>query len=281
MVTEICFPEALLNDNPLRIAWTTDLHLDAADKIQHRQFFDHMIQHAPDALLIGGDISNGATSLLHLKHFAKLIQRPCYFVLGNHDYYYGSITKIRGQAHEVAKNFSNIHYLTDGGVFALTPTTALVGHDGWSDGRAGDFFNSDILLNDYYLIEELKNLRPRERLHKLNQLGSEAGDYIKKILRQAFLTYERAIILTHTPPIEKACFYDNQPCDANWAPHFVCKALGDAVQEIMKEFPNKELLILCGHSHSGSDIQLMPNLRILTGQSELGQPQVQGIILVT
>ena len=30
----------------------------------------------------------------------------------------------------------------------------LVGHDGWSDGRAGNYAGSDVFLSDYLLIDE-------------------------------------------------------------------------------------------------------------------------------
>jgi 3',5'-cyclic-AMP phosphodiesterase len=38
----------------------------------------------------------------------------------------------------------------------LTPNTALVGHDGWGDGRLGDLNWSGVILNDFLLIEELR-----------------------------------------------------------------------------------------------------------------------------
>ena len=36
----------------------------------------------------------------------------------------------------------------------LTKDTCLIGHDGWADGRLGDFSGSKVLLNDYV---EIKN----------------------------------------------------------------------------------------------------------------------------
>ena len=50
-------------------------------------------------------------------------------------------------------------YLSQAGVVELTPSTALVGHDGWADARLGDFDHSDVVLNDYVLIDELRQWR--------------------------------------------------------------------------------------------------------------------------
>ena len=279
MIYEIDF-RAETHEFPKKIIWATDLHLDAADKAQHRLFCELAISYEPDIVLIGGDISNGETSLIHLRQLAKLIKKPLYFVLGNHDFYHGSIYNIRKIAHEITEEFPNVKYLTDGGVVPLSEQTALIGHDGWYDGRSGDFMHSDIMLNDYFLIDELKKLSQDARLHKLNQLGSEAADYLKKTLIEAFEKYDRVIILTHVPPFAEACFYDGRICDANWAPHFVGQATGEALEDVMGRYLSKQLLVLCGHTHSGNDVEILPNLRVVSGQTELGVPNVQGLILI-
>jgi predicted phosphohydrolase len=264
----------------LKLAWSTDLHLDAADKSQHHNFFDGFKSDNFDAILISGDISNGANSLLHLKHLGNLIQKPIYFVLGNHDYYYGSIYKIRTLASEINRDYPLIHYLTSTKVLPLASRTALVGHDGWADGRAGDYFNSNVLLNDYFYIEELKNLNPAERLQVLHDLGDEAAKHLKEILPLAFTQYDKVILLTHVPPFEEVCFYEGKVCGPNWSPHFVGEVIGETLIDIMQLNPTKNVLVLCGHSHSPADVQILPNLRVIAGESELGIPQVQGVIYV-
>jgi len=263
-----------------RLVWSTDLHLDAVDKAQYRQFFDLITAYEPDIVLIGGDISNGIASLKHLNHLAKVIDKPVYFVLGNHDFYYGSISKIREIAHALTKEYPQIIYLTDNGIIPLSEQTALIGHDGWSDARAGNFFQSDIMLNDYFLIEELKNMTMEERQLKLHQLGDEAAVYLKNQLISAFKKYQRVILLTHVPPFEEACVYQGAIGDPNWTPHFVSKATGIAIENVMEDHPDKQLLILCGHAHWGNEVDIIPNLHVVTGHSELGNPNVQGLIFV-
>ena len=51
-------------------------------------------------------------------------------------------------------------------VVELTPITALVGHDGWADGRLGDLDGSDVILSDFLLIDELKHWLDHHTLEK-------------------------------------------------------------------------------------------------------------------
>ena len=261
-----------------KYVWSTDLHLDAADKAQTQELMDLMLESKPDGIMIGGDICNGYNSLFQLKMMCAHLEIPIYFVLGNHDFYYGSIVKTRKMAHILTQEIPALKYLTDGGVVELTPTTALIGHDGWSDGRAGDFLHSTVLLNDYFLIDEIKDLTPLDRLHKLNDLGEEAAKSLGKTLRLALQNYPRVVLLTHVPPFREACLYEGKPTDDNWSPHFVGQATGEVLKKIMQEHPEKELLILCGHSHQGADVTILPNLHVLTGASELASPRIQGLV---
>jgi predicted phosphohydrolase len=269
------------NGGPIkRLIWSTDLHFDAADRAQYQLFFDLIKAYEPDFVLIGGDISNGMSSLKHLINLAKFIKKQFYFVLGNHDFYYGSISEIRAAAQRLTEKEPRLHYLTDNGIIALTEQTALIGHDGWSDAKARDFLSSDVMLNDYFLIDELKRLSHEERFHKLHELGAQAAEYLKRQLVKALESYEKVVLLTHVPPFEESCLFEGLPAGSDWAPHFVGKAVGEALEAIMKECPSKQLLVLCGHSHWGQDIQILPNLRVVTGHSELGIPNVQGLILI-
>ncbi|MGA8164164.1 MAG: metallophosphoesterase [Waddliaceae bacterium] len=258
--------------------WLTDLHLDAAKDERINTFFQELIEQNPDAILIGGDISNGVNFLVYLKKLTKLFQRSLYFVLGNHDFYYSSITKIRQMARRACDEWKQIHYLTGSGVVELTPGTALIGHDGWADGRAGNFLDSTIILHDYLLIDELKNLTPAERQKVLNRLGNEAAEELRSVLLKALEDYERVLVLTHPPPFRESCMYKGKVCDENWAPHFVCQSIGDMLKEVLVHFPTKQVLVLCGHSHHTADQSPLPNLRVLTGHCELGHPSRQGMI---
>lgn len=259
-----------------RIVFATDLHLDAAGHDAHQAFFRLVEAHEPHFVLIGGDVSNGRHSLSIIKQLQEITQKPIYFVLGNHDYYYGSIDKIREDTKKSSS--SSCNYLTASGPVALTERTVLIGHDCWADGREGDFLHSNVSLNDYLLIDELKDISPQQRLDRLGKLGEEAAVNIEGKLQEALQMSDRVILLTHTPIFRESCRYKNHVTDDNWAPHFVCKQVGERVKEIMRKNPDKNLLVLSGHSHHSADVTVAKNIRALVGEAEYGQPTLQGIV---
>lgn len=264
----------------IQLPWVTDLHLDAVERRYYERFIELIKAHNPDCLLIGGDICNGKEALHHLEQLANIFSIPLLFVLGNHDFYYGSIGKTRQMALALCDRYPNLHYLTAVGVYPLSKSTALIGHDGWADGRAGDFMNSTVMLNDYLLIEELSHLQPYDRLKVLNRLGDEAAEAVKAKLELALTQCDYVVLLTHTPPFVEACFYGDLPSDANWSPHFVCQAMGEMLRECLGRHPGKQLLVLAGHTHSAVDVQIAPNIRVLAGESALGSPSIQGMVYI-
>ncbi|MGB0911905.1 MAG: metallophosphoesterase, partial [Nitrospirales bacterium] len=79
----------------MRIAWTTDIHLNFLNEQRRKIFFRSILEHNPDAMFITGDIAEAPSLSFHLQEMVDVIQKPIYFILGNHDYYYGSISAIR------------------------------------------------------------------------------------------------------------------------------------------------------------------------------------------
>ena len=138
----------------MRLAWLTDIHLNFV-ALDERQDFLKRVSERCDAVVISGDIGESPDIVSFLGEMEDVLQKPIYFVLGNHDFYGGSITRTRARVGQLARQSNHLVYLTQEGVIQLSPNTALVGHDGWADARLGDFDRSDILLNDYFLIEEL------------------------------------------------------------------------------------------------------------------------------
>jgi 3',5'-cyclic-AMP phosphodiesterase len=131
-----------------RLAWMTDLHLNFLTPAERRRFLDAARDQA-DAFVISGDIAESRDVVDTLLEMQRAWQKPLYFVLGNHDFYRGSIRTTRAEVARLAESESLLTYLTATGVVELSPQTALVGHDGWADARLGDFDGSTVILNDY------------------------------------------------------------------------------------------------------------------------------------
>jgi predicted phosphohydrolase len=260
-----------------RIAWATDIHLNFVDDDGVERFRKEILATDCDAVLLGGDIGEAPSVATYLEDFAQRLKRPIYFVLGNHDYYRGSIHAVRQWAAAVTEKSRWLRWLPAAGVVSLTSRTALVGHDGWSDARLGDFLASPVRLNDYRLIEELRGLPKPALRAKLNALGDEAADYLEATLTDALLRFENTIVLLHVPPFRESCLYQGKPGDPNWLPHFTCKAVGDTLETLMARHPARRMSVLCGHSHGAAELDALPNLRVTTGPAEYGLPTIGAV----
>ncbi|QLH37353.1 MAG: hypothetical protein HWD61_15405 [Parachlamydiaceae bacterium] len=49
----------------------------------------------------------------------------------------------------------------------------------------------------------------------------------------------------------------------------------------MLKHVNKHAIVFCGHAHHLADISILPNLRVVVGESSLGAPQIQGLITIS
>jgi 3',5'-cyclic AMP phosphodiesterase CpdA len=263
-----------------RLAWATDVHFEFAGVDKVVEFCERVIALEPDGLLLTGDIAQAHSIERYLKALDRALPFPLYFVLGNHDYYYGSIPEVRAAVSAVVAASSHLTWMSSAGVVSLSKKTALIGHDGWADGRFGDFGSSGVLLNDYRLIEELKNQTREERLVTLNALGDEAADHFRRVLPEALARHRKVVALTHVPPFAEAAWYQGRISDPQWLPHFSSRALGEAIVEIMDAHPDRELTVLCGHTHAGGAVQIRPNVRVVVGWAEYGNPAVQEVLEV-
>jgi 3',5'-cyclic AMP phosphodiesterase CpdA len=266
----------------MRLAWLTDIHLNFVNQTDTHRFLASVRREA-DAVVITGDIAESPTLELCLKEIELSLGLPVYFVLGNHDYYRGSIADTRALASRLAADSNHLVYLTAAGVIELTPHTALVGHDGWADARLGDFEHSDVLLNDYLLIAELVRSHVNRTLdycglrRTLEELGDEAARHLERVVGVAVKQYPRVIVATHVPPFREATWYDGRISDDDWLPHFSCKAVGAVLCKVMRAHPESALLVLCGHTHGSGEYQALDNLRVLTGQARYGHPSLQRV----
>lgn len=231
-----------------------------------------------DALLIGGDIGEANSVNEFLDEFAASIKVPLYFVLGNHDFYGGSIANVRRSAVEQCASSPSLHWLPATGVVPLTANTALIGHDSWADGRFGDFFGSEVMLNDYILIAELCGLRKSQRLAKLNDLGDEAALFLEELAIHALARWRDVLVLTHVPPFRESCWHEGKISGEDYLPHFACQAVGYRLAGLMQRHPHNNMTVLCGHTHSPGVAQILDNLTVLTGGAEYGRPELQRIL---
>ena len=260
-----------------RIAWLTDIHMDFLSEPERSAFSDNLAALSPDAILLGGDISTARDLTVQLSRLHDATSATIHFVLGNHDYYHGSIGQLRREIVEYCRTRPRLRYLTSLDMESLSPHVGLVGHDGWGDAREGNFAGSSVRLQDDALIAELIGLGSADRRRLLEALGDEAADHVRRVLPVACDRYRDVILLTHVPPFRQAAWHEGRLSDDDWAPFFTCAAMGQAILEVMSQRPDCRLTVLCGHTHSAGTTQPLTNVQVLTGAAEYGHPAIQRI----
>jgi len=148
-----------------KLLWITDPHLNFVHEEAIKSFCRKIKEKEPNAVVITGDIAEAPSIVSYLGFMDLNLENKCpiFFVLGNHDYYHGTIEGVREVMErlftydEASKMIlePRLGWLSSSGVVPLTEKTALIGHDGWYDGQYADWYKSKVYLNDYLLIGEL------------------------------------------------------------------------------------------------------------------------------
>jgi predicted phosphohydrolase len=261
-----------------KLAWMTDIHLSHLEPGGFEKFIDETAKLDINGLLISGDIGESGTTPDYLSVMENSFPFPVYFVLGNHDFYYGSISKVRKEIKNLVKHSDKLFFLDNIDFVRLNNEVALIGHTGWNDGRFGNFMETDNTINDYHLIEELQGLSKEKRFRRLNNLGDEAAEALEKKLNSALKECKKIICLTHVPPYKEVCRYRGKISSYDYLPHYSCKATGYVMKNIMLRNSNADLKIFCGHTHGWWSVKILDNLEVTCGRVEYGNPKVQQII---
>jgi predicted MPP superfamily phosphohydrolase len=78
----------------------------------------------------------------------------------------------------------------------------------------------------------------------------------------------------------EACWHEGRISDDDWLPHFTCQAVGDVLFDAMQKHPDRQMTVLCGHTHGTGEAHMLPNLLVKTGGAEYGQPALQDELIV-
>lgn len=267
--------------------WVTDPHLNFLPPGGSRQLGEKLAYLHPEETLvvITGDIAEAPSVRKLLSEFHEGWGGQTAFVLGNHDYYFGSFAKVK---HDLRKLPNGLVWLDHSAPLQLDDTTALVGHEGWFDGMHGAARRSRVVMSDFDLIADLKqhynphlwawpNYR-QPMLDKLKVLGETAAKRIKPKIEKALTTNDTIVIATHFPPFPKSAVHQGQVSDPHWMPWFSCGAMGQMLETVADAHQDKRFLTLCGHSHSPGKYKHRDNLHVMTGWSVYSHPKVAAVI---
>ena len=268
------------------IAWCTDLHLELREGIGEariKRFFQEIDDASADAVVVSGDFGILDHLDYYLKNYIQHIRTKIYFVLGNHDFHGRSIAQTREMAVNLTHSHHPLEWLPESGIVPLSQDWALVGHDGWGDGRYGNVLESNFVPNDYLLIQDLASLfniggkaDKVGLVQAIKQQGEIAARHFKEVLPKAFETHQNVLAITHVPPFSEASLLNGKAADPNSEtfPHFACKAVGDAFLEVLSKHPKNNLLVLCGHTHNEGSVEVRPNMKVYVGKATYNEPQI-------
>lgn len=270
----------------MQIIWLTDIHLDHINKLEHENFLNKIIKASTDVktektcVVITGDIGNSQCTRPYMETWKTVLEAKdisLYFVYGNHDYY-GSSVKVERE-HLSSTSLKDC-WLASCNEVKLSEKTSLIGHDGWYDGGYANWFKSNVDMNDYYQIFEINRqwYDKGQIFDKINQLSMESAAHIfeqgTKILSSST---EVLVIATHVPPYRENSVFMGNISDDNWMPHFSSKHMGDAIIKLGNNFPDKDIIVLCGHSHGKAKHKPLNNIVSLTAEARYKYPCISNI----
>ena len=270
----------------MKLLWITDPHFDYLVRGGSAAFARYLKRDQPfDAVVLTGDIAESYSLHENLYEFAYALGRPVYFVLGNHDYYGGSIARVRQIAGRLGQ-LDGLTWLDRSEPVLLDETTALVGVGGWADVECGDPMDPDFVMRDWIAIKDFRELTSADELkagvrqpliNKTRNLAKPAVRIARKSLEAALKLRENVFFATHYPPFREACWHEGGISGSPWDSWFTCITMGEMLADVAKAHPEARITVLCGHTHSRGFYQHSANLAVFTGIAKYRAPSVSAI----
>jgi Icc protein len=274
----------------MKLAWTTDIHLDCVDNLLKTVNDLSAASRSAEGIIISGDISVGNSIVNHLKLLEDVLQKPIYFVLGNHDYYYSDIISTRKNVTDACRHMSFCRYLGAISFAKLDKKNAIIGSDGWYDAYNGDPAGTEFLMSDWVKIADFKSavtntffgksIDKGKVIKTAREICKASVAHIVRGINACVESSDHIIVVTHVPPFEESYtngkYKDIPP--KHVVPWYTSKMMGEILKTAAKTYPQKQFTVLSGHTHSSFEGDILPNLRVKVGKSQYGSPQIVGYI---
>ena len=273
----------------MKLGWCTDVHLDYLSPYRCEGFLNEVSAIGADSFIITGDISTANKLEGHLSAIALKANVPVYYVLGNHDYWEGSIKSVRALTIDLEKKYPNLIYLGNRSYVKLTDKAALVGHDGWYDAIYGDWRKSHFEMPDWYLIEEFRDAQASEKIvkdkwiinfpnavNKSRDLAQFCAEHIEKSIQEAIAAgFKQILIASLVPAFEESHMHEGKRGSDTTMCWFTSGLLGDVVMTAAISNPDIVFTIFSGHTHGDYRGSITHNLHAYVGGARYGRPCVQ------
>jgi len=265
-------------------AWATDIHLDFLKEDTQRliAFAESLIKRNPTGIFLTGDLSVAPQLVYHLSAIERVVQRPVYFVLGNHDFFGGQVEEVRKRMRELSNMSGFLRYMPTMPYYALTPSTAVVGHDGWYDAHYGDWQGSSFTMVDWKAIHDFRQVNGNKAtiVAQSRKMAHEGVLHVQEGIKKAARYHKNIVILTHFPPFAESHIHQGELGDIHAMPWFTSKMMGDMLRAASAAYPGHTFTVLAGHTHGKYEGKITSNLRVLVGGAEYDRPELQGLVEV-
>ena len=256
------------------LAWVTDPHFEFLEEYQAEAFCSELKASSAEGILITGDISNAIGIKQILTLLSQRVSKPIFFTLGNHDRYESSFARTEAIVDACVRKLPNLYRLNGREVIRLAPGHALVGVDGWADGRAGKSRNTPVRINDFYQIYDFQELRDdRARFELMLELARNYTEALRPTIAKAMSKFVHVHLATHVPPFAEATWHEGKQSEPDYLPFFCSPTLGKELTKVAKRYPHSVLRVLCGHSHSKARYT-HANIVVDSGGATYGQPRI-------
>lgn len=259
-----------------KLCWISDLHLDQAGDFSRWSFLSQLSLSEAEGFVLTGDIAHSGQLEVRLRELAQAVApRPMFFVLGNHDYYFSSMPKVTKIVASVCARERNLVHLGNGEIVLLGRSSALIGHQGWADGRSGWGDRTVVKSPDHEWIDDFRTVSNSARFGAMARLSDESAAYFRRLLPYCLRRFEAVLAATHVPPFLQAAIHAGSPCGPTHQPHFCNLALGRALWNLATGFSGR-LKVLCGHTHSGASIDFA-GIEVRAAHAVRGCPEIQKV----
>ena len=237
---------------PFQIQYISDLHLEHHDKRDEGYIVPSMfLKPSAPYLALCGDIGNPDLPAYDaLLSWCSKMWKHVFLVAGNHEFYnYRSkvLTDIptrKAKIQSIVDKYTNIVFLDCSSYFIADHNLRILGCTLWSDTSSGD----DHLIVKY--MNDARNILLSSEIAlvpaQMTQLHFKEKAWLTDAIREAAARGEEVLVLTHYLPTYKliAEKYENNPMNMCFASN--CE---DLIQSPVKAW-------ICGHSHSGVELEL-------------------------
>jgi 3',5'-cyclic-AMP phosphodiesterase len=262
----------------MKLMWLTDLHLDRADDKSRNAFYNTLAKINADAVVVTGDISDAKFLPVHLMELSQACApRPVNIVLGNHEFFGSCFSDVDRTVAAVCKEQENLRHLGHGEIVSLGNGSAMVGHRGWADGRAGLGVRTHVHSRDHTSIADFRGCSRGAVFGRMAELGRQSANYLRAVLPRALARHRNVWVATHVPPIYQAAHFSGGRCLPPYQPHFVNQAMGGVLFGIANSYPKNRITVLAGHTHTKCSVSFGNNITVHVGAAAPGNPKVQEI----